>query len=66
VIGNLTVNGVPVIVTGAPNQRIPIAGGQLVLNEQRPSPAGIAVNAMHATVAGVSDVVIASAIAGIQ
>jgi len=65
-IGNLTVNGVPVMVTGAPNQLIPILGGRLVLNEQRTSAAGITVNAIHATVAGMADVVIASATAGIQ
>jgi len=66
VIGNLTVNGIAVIVTGVPNQRIPIAGGQLVLNELRSSAGGITVNAIHATVIGVADVVVASATAGIQ
>jgi hypothetical protein len=64
-IGNLAINGVAVPVTGAPNQRIPIPGGQLVLNEQRTSSAGT-VNAIHATVFGVADVVVASATAGIQ
>ena len=65
-IGNLAINGVAVQVTGAPNQRIPIPGGQLVLNEQRTSSAGTTVNAIHATVFGVADVVVASATAGIQ
>lgn len=65
-VGNLSINGVPVAVTGQPNQRISIPGGQLVINEQSVSPSGTTVNALHATVAGVADVVIASATAGIQ
>jgi len=65
-IGNLLINGVPVGVTGQPNQTISIPGGQLVINEQAVSPASTAVNALHATVSGVADVVIGSAVAGIQ
>ena len=65
-IANLYVNGVPVMVTGIPNQTIAIPGGRLVINEQQTSSAGTTVNALHATVAGVADVVIASATAGIQ
>lgn len=65
-VGNLSINGVPVVVTGQPNQRISIPGGQLVINEQTVSPSGTTVNALHAMVAGVADVVIASATAGIQ
>lgn len=65
-IGNLSINGVPVAVTGQPNQRVSIPGGELVINEQTASPSGTTVNALHATVAGLADVVIASAFAGIQ
>jgi hypothetical protein len=65
-IGNLLINGLPVAVTGEPNQTISIPGGQLVINEQTVSPASRAVNALHATVSGVADVVIGSAVAGIQ
>lgn len=65
-IDNLSVNGVPIAVTGLPNQTISIPGGQLVINEQTVSPAGTTVNALHATIFGVADVVIASATAGIQ
>ena len=65
-VGNLLINGVPVGVTGQPNQTISIPGGQLVINEQAVSPASTAVNALHATVSGVADVVIGSAVAGIQ
>jgi hypothetical protein len=66
VIDNLSVNGVPVVVSGLPNQRIAIPGGQLVINEQIASPGGTTVNALHARVAGVADVVVASATAGIR
>jgi hypothetical protein len=65
VIGNLSINGVPVEVTGSRNQTIVIPGGRLVINEQRTSSAGTTVNAIHATVFG-ADVVVASATAGIR
>jgi hypothetical protein len=65
-IGGLLINGVPVVVTGDPNQTISLLGGQMVINEQQTDPSGtITVNALHVTVNGVADVVIASAIAGI-
>ncbi len=66
-VENLSVAGVPVEVTGEPNQTIAIPGGQLVLNEQTVSSNGATtVNALHAVVSGVADVVVASATAGIQ
>ena len=65
-VSNLRLNGVPVPVSGAPNQTVSIPGGQMVINEQLTSPTGIVVNALHITVGGVADVVIASAVAGIQ
>lgn len=66
-IGNLTVNGQPIMVTGAPNQTIPLPGGQVVLNEQTLSSSGGAVvNAIHMTVNGVAEVVVASATAAIS
>ena len=61
-----TLNGVPVAITGAPNQKIAIPGGQVVINELTVSPSGTTVNALHATVLGVADVIIASATAGIR
>jgi hypothetical protein len=65
-ISNLSINGTPIAVTGDPNQTVSIPGGQVVINEQTISSTGTAVvNAVHATVAGVADVVIASATAGI-
>jgi hypothetical protein len=65
-VGDLAINGIPVQVTGSPNQTISIPGGRLVVNEQIVSMTGTTVNALHATVFGVADVVVASAIAGIQ
>lgn len=65
-IDALSVNGLPVAVTGQPNQTIPIRGGRVVINEQQPLlPSGVSVNALHVIVDGVADVVIASATAGI-
>ena len=66
-ISNLAVNGVPINVTGAPNQTVAIPGGVVTINQQSLSSTGAAVvNAVHVTVAGVADVVIASATAGIS
>jgi hypothetical protein len=66
-IGNLTVNGQPILVTGAANQSIAVPGGQVILNEQAISSSGGAVvNAIHLTVYGVADVVVASATAAIS
>ena len=66
IIDNLSINGVPVAVTGSANQRISIPGGYLVINEQTVSLGVTTVNALHAKVLGVADVVIASATAGIR
>ena len=66
-LDNLSINGMPVAVTGAPNQTIWVPGGQVVINEQTISPTGTAVvNALHVIVSGVADVVLGSATAGIQ
>ena len=65
-ISNLSINGTPIYVTGAPNKAVWIPGGQVIINEQSISSTGTAVvNAIHVTVTGVADVVIASATAGI-
>ena len=66
-IDGLAVNGVPIPVSGAPNQTIGIPGGLLVLNEQQSLPDGtLVVNALHAIVSGVADVAVASAMAGLS
>jgi len=64
-ITNLSINGVPIPMTGDPNQAVGIPGGLLVINEQQVAPDGTTVvNALHAVVSGVADVVVASATAG--
>jgi len=66
-IDGLAINGVPIWVSGAPNQTIGIPGGLLVLNEQQTLPDGtLGVNALHAIVSGVADVAVASAMAGLS
>ena len=64
-LDNLSINGVPVPVSGGANQTIYIPGGLVVINEQQTSPTSTVVNALHVTVYGVADVVIGSATAGI-
>jgi hypothetical protein len=66
IISNLKIGGVPIEVTGEPNQTVAIPGGQVVINEQTVSADGSTVNALHARISGVTDVVIASATAGIR
>jgi hypothetical protein len=66
VLSNLTLDGVPVAVSGDPNQTISFLGGQLVINEQTATVGGIVVNALHLVVYGVADVVCGSATAAIQ
>lgn len=65
-IEGLSLNGLPIQVTGEPNQTIAIPGGQLVINEQRISAAGATVNALHLVVHGFADVVVASATANFR
>ena len=64
-VSNLSINGVAVPVDGTVNQTVSIPGGQLVLNEHQVLSDGtLVVNALHATVSGVADAVVASATAG--
>jgi len=67
ILNNLAINGTPIAVSGAPNQAIAVPGGQVIINQQTISSSGAAVvNALHVTVAGVADIVVASATAGIS
>jgi len=64
---NLSIAGVPINVTGAPNQVVAIPGGIVTINEQTISSTGaVVVNALHVAVAGVANLVVASATAGIS
>jgi hypothetical protein len=65
-IEGLLINGLPINVTGNPNQAVGIPGGHVVINEQFTSSTGIVVNALHIAVAGVADVVVATATARVQ
>jgi hypothetical protein len=65
-IGGLSINGVAIAVDDSPNQVFAIPGGQIVINEQQISGQSASVNALHVTVFGVADVVIASATAAVQ
>ena len=65
-IDGLSLNGLPVAVTGAVNQTIQIPGGRLVINERQESAAGTTTNALHLIVDGIADVVVASAAARVQ
>ncbi len=67
---NLVINnGQPIVVSGQPNQTIPLPNGKVVINEQTSSVKGntgdITVNALHIVVNGIADVVISSAHADI-
>jgi hypothetical protein len=64
-IGALTVAGLPVTVTTAPNTTIPLPGGKIVINEQVPAPGGLKVNGAHITLPGV-DLVVSSATSGVH
>ncbi len=65
-IDGLTINGVPVDVTGQPNQIVWLLGGRVIVNEQSPSSTGTTVNALHVVLDGVADLVFASASAGVD
>jgi hypothetical protein len=71
-IVNLMVNGQPVVVSGAPNQKVPLplGTGTITINEQMTMTTkhtgDITVNALHIMITGVADVVISSAHADIN
>lgn len=65
-IVGLAINGLPVAVSGEPNQTVAIPGGRVVINEQQASANGIVANALHVIVDGVADVIVGSATAGIR
>ncbi len=65
----LVINGIPVAVSGAPNQGVVLPNGRVVINEQSSSTgdnsAEITVNALHVVVDGLAGVVMSSARAGV-
>jgi len=65
-IAALTVNGQTITISGAPNQRLPLLVGEVIINEQTSTgPGDITVNALHIIVPGVADVIVSSAHADI-
>lgn len=60
-IDGLAIGGVPVEVTGEPNQTLLLPGGRLVINQQQTSTAQSTVSALHLIIDGVADVIVASA-----
>jgi hypothetical protein len=65
-ISGLTINGLPITVTGTPNQTITIPGGRVVIHERPAGSMGTVVNALHVIVTSVADVIVASATARVQ
>ncbi len=69
-IGTLTIGGVTQVTSGlGPNAVIRVGPATIVVNEQLPVPgasSGLQVNALHVTVPGVLDVVVASARSGVH
>src|SRR3989442_10237356 len=55
-IDDLAINGVPVGVTGEPNQTVWLLGGRVIINEQVPPSTGTTGNALHVIVDGLADV----------
>ena len=68
-IASLAVNGMPITVSGMPNQTVTVGPVTLIINEQHSSVSGntgtITVNALHVIVPGVANVVISSSHADI-
>ena len=66
---NLSINGMAITVTGAPNQTVALPLGQVVINEQSGSASGnvgnFTVTALHVVVTGVADVAVSRAHADI-
>lgn len=65
-IDSLTINGIPINVSGDPNQQVLIPGGRVVINEQWTSEGRTVVNGLHIVVDGVADVIVSSATSAIQ
>ena len=65
-IAALSVNGQTITISGAPNQKVPLLVGEVIINEQTSTgPGDITVNALHVVVPGVANVIVSSAHADI-
>lgn len=60
-VGGLTIGGVPISPSGAPNQVVSVPGLSVILNEQITSAGGIVVNALRIrTLDGLTDIAVGS------
>ena len=64
-LANLVVAGVPIVITGAPNQTIKLPVGKIVINEHTQGTGSITVIALHIVVNGIADIKLARATAGV-
>jgi hypothetical protein len=64
-ITRLRINGEPVTITGEQNQRVPLAVGEVVINEQSRASDNISVIALYVIIPGVADLAVSAANAGI-
>ncbi len=64
-IANLVVAGLPIVITGAPNQTIKLPLGKIVINEHSQGTGTITVTALHIVINGIADVKLARATAGL-
>jgi hypothetical protein len=62
----LVIDGKAIVVSGYPNQVIPLLVGKIIINEQKTTANSITVNALHVSIPLVADVVISSAHADIN
>ncbi|WP_300565887.1 choice-of-anchor P family protein [Flavobacterium sp.] len=68
----LVINGIPIVVSGSPNQTItlPLGVGQVIINEQSQSVLGnygeITVTALHVKLIGVADIIVSRSHSDIQ
>ncbi|MCI0432203.1 MAG: hypothetical protein L0271_00945 [Gemmatimonadetes bacterium] len=65
IIAALRINQKSIVVTGKPNQVVPLLLGKVIINEQKSDGESITVNALRIVIPGLADVVISSASAGI-
>lgn len=67
VIVSVTINGQGIVVTGQPNQVVPLlGGGTMVINEQIKTSNSITVRGIHIRKAGVMEVIVSHAYSDIN
>jgi fibronectin type 3 domain-containing protein/lysophospholipase L1-like esterase len=59
-LANLFIAGQPVVISGQPNQIVPLLNGSVIINEQTGTSNSITVNALRVIINGAADVVVGS------